>query len=143
MRFCCLGSGSEGNGLVVESGRTRILVDCGFNISETVLRLARHGIEPESLAGIVVTHEHADHIGGVPRFAARFNLPVWLTYGTLATVNGRFDCVQTTRARPGAAAARVGDPDVFPPPVPHAAREPVQYVFGDGVHRLGLLTDIG
>ena len=143
MRFCCLGSGSEGNGLVVESGSTRILVDCGFRVNETVLRLARCGIEPESISAVVVTHEHADHIGGVPRFAARFDIPVWLTYGTLATVNGRFDDVRVIRAFDSDGAFLVGDIEVTPFPVPHDAREPVQYVFGDGARRLGLLTDIG
>src|SRR6185436_10926456 len=122
MRFCCLGSGSEGNGLVVESGSTRILVDCGFSIQDTVLRLARHGIEPESLAAVVVTHEHADHIGGVPRFAARFDIPVWLTYGTLATVNGRFDCVRVVHPFDSFGAFAIGDIAVAPIIVPHDAR---------------------
>ncbi|MEP6703017.1 MAG: MBL fold metallo-hydrolase, partial [Betaproteobacteria bacterium] len=143
MRFCCLGSGSEGNGLVVESGSTRILVDCGFGINETIARLALHGIEPSSLAGIVVTHEHADHIGGVPRFAARFDIPVWLTYGTLATVNGRFDPVREIHPFDSHSAFAIGDIAVAPITVPHDAREPVQFVFGDGARRLGLLTDLG
>src|SRR5690349_18176143 len=94
MRFCCLGSGSEGNGLVVESGSTRLLVDCGFGLQDTVLRLMRHGIEPESVTAVVVTHEHADHMGGVPKFAARFNIPVYLTYGTLVAANGRMAAVE-------------------------------------------------
>lgn len=143
MRFCCLGSGSEGNGLVVESGSTRILIDCGFAVSETVLRLARNGIEPESLAAVVVTHEHADHLGGVPRFAARFGLPVWLTHGTLAAANGRLGAVQSLRAFDGHDPFVIDDLAVAPIPVPHDAREPVQFVFGDGARRLGLLTDLG
>ena len=143
MRFCCLGSGSEGNGLVVESGSTRILVDCGFAIAETVLRLGRYGIEPESLSGIVVTHEHADHMGGVPRFAARFGIPVWLTYGTLGAANGRMAGLQGLNPYDGHDPFAIGDIEVFPIPVPHDAREPVQYAFGDGARRLGLLTDIG
>ena len=143
MRFCCLGSGSEGNGLVVESGATRILIDCGFTVAETVLRLARHGIEPETLAAVVVTHEHGDHIGGVPRFAARFGLPVWLTYGTLAAANGRFRDLPGVHAFDGHDPFAIGDIAVTPIPVPHDAREPVQYVFGDGARRLGLLTDLG
>src|SRR5262245_10491622 len=135
MRFCCLGSGSEGNGLVVEAGPTRILVDCGFGLQDTVTRLARHGIEPESLDAILVTHEHADHVGGVPRFAAKFDLPVWLTYGTLEAVNGRLDPIY---ARPFDShdAFCIGDIAIAPFAVPHDAREPVQYVFGDGAHRL-------
>ncbi len=64
MRFASLGSGSEGNGLVVEAGDTRILIDCGFGLRETALRLSRLGLDPEDLTAILVTHEHSDHIGG-------------------------------------------------------------------------------
>jgi phosphoribosyl 1,2-cyclic phosphodiesterase len=143
MRFCCLGSGSEGNGLVVESGSTRLLVDCGFGLQDTILRLMRHGIEPESITAVVVTHEHADHMGGVPKFAARFNVPVYLTYGTLAAANGRMAAVEQIHPFDSHCAFVVGDIAVAPVVVPHDAREPVQYVFGDGARRVGLLTDVG
>ena len=69
MRFTSLGSGSEGNGLLVEVGSTRVLIDCGFGVKDTVARLQRAGVEPESLTAIIVTHEHGDHIGGVAAFA--------------------------------------------------------------------------
>ncbi|HEX6828845.1 MAG TPA: MBL fold metallo-hydrolase, partial [Burkholderiales bacterium] len=57
MRFASLGSGSRGNALVVEAGRTRVLLDCGFSLRETEIRLARLGIEARDLAAILVTHE--------------------------------------------------------------------------------------
>ena len=90
MRFACLGSGSQGNGLVVEVANTRLLLDCGFTLKETLFRLSRLGLEPEMIDGLVVTHEHDDHIGGVERFARKFRTPVWLTYGTLRRVERRF-----------------------------------------------------
>jgi len=90
MRFACLGSGSEGNGLLVEVDSTRVLVDCGFGVRDTVARLARIGVAAETVTAIVVTHEHSDHIGGVAAFAARFGTPVWLTFGTLSVVAERF-----------------------------------------------------
>jgi phosphoribosyl 1,2-cyclic phosphodiesterase len=62
MRFASLGSGSEGNGLVVEAGSTRILIDCGFGVRDCAARLARLGIEPASINAIFVTHEHSDHV---------------------------------------------------------------------------------
>lgn len=65
MRFASLGSGSEGNGLVVEAGETRVLMDCGFGLADSVARLVKLGLQVSDLAGIVVTHEHSDHIGGV------------------------------------------------------------------------------
>ena len=86
MRFASLGSGSEGNALVVEASAgntvTRVLLDCGFSLRETERRLARLGIEPQQIDAIIVTHEHGDHIGGVPRFARKHGTPVWITYGT-------------------------------------------------------------
>ena len=86
MRFASLGSGSLGNALVVEVGRTRLMLDCGFSLRETVTRLARIGLEPSDLSGIIVTHEHADHGEGVIPLARRFGVPVWLTHGTLAAL---------------------------------------------------------
>ena len=143
MRFALLGSGSEGNGLVVEAGNTRLLMDCGFTLSETAARLGRLGLAPAQLSGIVVTHEHGDHIAGVARFARKHQLPVWLTHGTRRRQAKAFDGVpDVTEINPHDAFA-IGDLEVQPYPVPHDAAEPVQYVFGDGSSRLGVLTDVG
>jgi phosphoribosyl 1,2-cyclic phosphodiesterase len=143
VRFACLGSGSEGNGLVVEDGGTRVLVDCGFGVSDTVARLGRLGVEPGSLDAILVTHEHSDHVGGVARFAARYRIPVWLTFGTLAAVEERLTAAAEIRGFDSHDSFAVGDLQVLPFPVPHDAREPVQFVLGNGARRIGLLTDVG
>ena len=89
MRFASIGSGSEGNGLIVEAGTTRVLIDCGFGVRDTAMRLERLGIAPESLSAILVTHEHNDHVGGVAPVAGRYGIAVWLTFGTLAIVGER------------------------------------------------------
>jgi phosphoribosyl 1,2-cyclic phosphodiesterase len=141
MRFASLGSGSEGNGLVVEVGDTRVLMDCGFGLADSAARLARLDLRPGDLAGIVVTHEHSDHIGGVGRLARKYKLPVWLTAGTLAMANDLGGvAVQVIDSH---AAFAVDALEIQPFPVPHDAREPVQFVFGDGDRRLGVLTDAG
>jgi len=143
MRFASLGSGSEGNGLIVEAGVTRILLDCGFGIADTAARLARLGLQADHIDAIFVTHEHDDHIGGAARFAAKHGMPVYLTYGTLSAVGAsRFAGVEINVIDSHTPVA-VGDIEIFPYPVPHDAREPSQFVFGDGVHRLGVLTDTG
>ncbi|MEQ1881374.1 MAG: MBL fold metallo-hydrolase [Burkholderiales bacterium] len=143
MRFASLGSGSQGNGLVVEAGNTRLLLDCGFGLADTTTRLARLDLAPEDLAGIVVTHEHEDHIGGVARYAKRHHLPVWLTCGTLAGFEELFAAVETVNVIGDYGTFSVGNLQVLPYPVPHDAREPSQYVFSDGNHRIGVLTDTG
>ncbi len=152
MRFASLGSGSEGNALLVAAGmksagpgnrQTRVLMDCGFGLQDTVMRLARLGVSPGELSGIVVTHEHGDHIGGVAKLARKYNLPVWLTHGTLRAQEKAFAGMADVREIDPHLAFVIGDLEIIPYPVPHDATEPVQFVFGDGAHRLGVLTDTG
>lgn len=141
MRFASLGSGSRGNATLIEADGTRVLVDCGFSLSDTQTRLARLAVEARSIAAILVTHEHTDHASGVVRLAARFDIPVWCTSGTLNAC-----------ARYGLETAQLFNPhDVFsigaleitPVAVPHDAREPSQFIFSDGARRFGVLTDTG
>jgi len=143
LRFSSLGSGSEGNALLVAVGRTHVLMDCGFGLRDTLARLARLGVSPEQLSGIVVTHEHSDHISGVARLARKFNLPVWLTHGTLRSKPAAFADVADINEIAPHLAFSIGDIEILPYPVPHDAAEPVQFVFSDGTFRLGVLTDAG
>lgn len=141
MRFASLGSGSHGNATLIQAGDTTLMVDCGFSASETELRLARLGVEPASIAALLVTHEHSDHASGVVRFASRHDIPVRCTAGTRAA------CMKLgfEIAEPFESERRfvVGDIQVTPVTVPHDAREPVQFLFDGGPHRFGLLTDVG
>jgi phosphoribosyl 1,2-cyclic phosphodiesterase len=142
MRFASLGSGSEGNALVVQAGGSTIMIDCGFGINETIRRCARLGVAPESIDAVIITHEHGDHVGGAPLFARRFDIPVWLTFGTLSATESRWDGC-TLRGFDAHDAFLVGDLEVQPFPVPHDAREPAQMTVSDGTRRLGVLTDVG
>ena len=143
MRFACLGSGSRGNGLVVEVADTRLLLDCGFTLKETIYRLSRLGLEPGMIDGIVVTHEHDDHVSGVARFARKYNIPVWLTHGTLRMVQKTFEVLPVINIIDGYQRFSIDNIEVEPYPVPHDAQEPAQFVFGNGALRLGVLTDAG
>lgn len=126
---------------MVDADGTCLLLDCGFSAREACVRLGRLGISPEQLTAIVVTHEHGDHVRGVGALARKYALAVWASHGTccrhlegdlpnLNVVNGHDTCA-------------IGGLYLEPFPVPHDAREPLQFVFGDGVHRLGVLTDTG
>lgn len=142
MRFAALGSGSRGNALVVEAGGTRVLLDCGFGPREVKRRLARLGLVPEDIDAVLVTHEHGDHIGGVARCAASFGWTIHASHGTCAAGFPDTDGLLIELIR-GDDAFVIGELQVLPFPVPHDAREPVQYAFSDGSGRLGVLTDVG
>lgn len=129
---------------MVEAGETRLLLDCGFSVKETVLRLARLALQPEQMTGIVVTHEHDDHARGAFKLAARYQIPVWLTHGSYSM------CARYLASQPvnvhiidAHTSFSIQDVEVHPYPVPHDAREPAQFVFGDGDRKLGILTDVG
>lgn len=143
MRFASLGSGSRGNAWLIEAGSTRVLVDCGFSARETVRRLARLGVEAQTVAAVLVTHEHSDHARGVAGFSARLGCEVWLTHGAQAALEALGEVPGRWRRVESHGGFAVDDLQIAPFPVPHDAREPVQYVFSDGVRRLGILTDAG
>jgi phosphoribosyl 1,2-cyclic phosphodiesterase len=141
IRFASLGSGSAGNALVVQIGTTRILVDCGFSAQETSRRLARLGLHPDDLAAVVITHEHADHIGSSAALARRHRIPVHMTPGT--RLGARDQAYALLHEFHAGTPFAIGDVEIHPYTVPHDAREPVQFVFTDGALRLALLTDAG
>lgn len=136
-----LGSGSRGNGTLIESGGTRLLLDCGFGLRDTVSRLERAGVEPAAIDAILVTHEHGDHLGGVSKLARRYQIPVYLTAGTESVWNDP-KVPERHRISPHQG-FRIGAIDVRPYPVPHDAREPCQFVFECNGLRLGIVSDAG
>ncbi len=147
MRFSSLGSGSDGNSLLIASTTgttsTHVMLDCGFALKEVERRLSRAGLDATQLSGIVVTHEHSDHIGGVFKLARRYGVPVWLTHGTFeAAARDDMAGVDIRLCRDGEPFA-IGGIEMTPYTVPHDAREPVQYLASDGHRKLGVLTDVG
>ena len=141
LRYAYLGSGSKGNSAVITDGDTTVMLDCGFSLKEAQRRLSRLGLDAGDLDAVLVTHEHADHIAGVGALARRFDLPVHLTVGTQAS--GRAGKLSNVCDVHFDTPIHIGRFRITPVPVPHDAREPVQYVFERGGCRLGILTDLG
>ncbi len=141
LRFCSLGSGSRGNGTLVQAGDACILIDCGFSLKDLTRRLGDAGVGLDDLSAIVVTHEHADHAQGVMRASRASGAAVMATAGTWRGMRerpGRNDRVIVAEET-----FSVADVAVLPVTVPHDAREPVQFLFEHRARRLGVLTDLG
>ena len=125
LRFASLGSGSKGNALLIEVNDTLVLLDCGFGLAEVTARLARAGYGPGDLDGIIVTHEHGDHGGGVAKIAAHHDLPVYLTRGTLSGLGADGRAIGKAHFIDAFTPFTIGAIEVRPYTVPHDAREPV------------------
>ena len=139
MRLSTLGSGSSGNATLLDTGDGLLLIDCGLSAREAERRMKDLDLSLSDLLGILVTHEHADHIGGISAIAARSGAPVYATRGTSRKLNCSF---QEIRAEEQFSVS--GSPvEILPVAVPHDAREPVQFTFKLGEIKVGILTDLG
>lgn len=141
MEFASLGSGSKGNATIIKAEDTVIMIDCGFSMKEAELRLARLGLTPSDLSGILVTHEHGDHIKGVAALSRKYGMPAYMTHGT-ARAKSLLDLAHLSLIcshQP----FNVGCLSIQPVVVPHDSNEPVQYVVSHRSSKLGLLTDLG
>ena len=144
LKFSSLGSGSRGNGTLVQSDTTTILIDCGWSRRETVNRLNRLNTQPDHIDALLVTHRHGDHARGVDVVARGFTIPVYASEGTMYGHRGE-SLFKDTDFCPLKAGENVfiGDIEIHPVKVPHDCVEPLQFVFEHDGYRLGVLTDIG
>ena len=141
LRFASLGSGSKGNATLIETQSTTIMVDCGYSVVEIERRMERLERSPADIDALLLTHEHSDHVQGAARLSRRYDIPVWLTAGTLKAC--RDDGFAATRMISAQQNFTIGNLQVQAYPVPHDAREPCQFVFHNSTVKLGLLTDVG
>lgn len=141
MRFASLGSGSQGNGTLIQTPNTVLMVDCGFPRKEAEARMLALGVDPGQLDALLVTHEHSDHCAGITALSNAHNIPVYLSHGT-ARHKKLAGCARQVRFNAGEEFS-VGDIQVTSVPVPHDAREPVQYRLATPDTVLGILTDLG
>lgn len=143
MKLWVLGSGSGGNAVLVETERSRILVDAGFSPRVLKQRLALAGVTPQSIEAVVVTHEHTDHVKGVAAAARKWGWTIVSTAGT------RMMCPDWSELRtiltPRKSTVVVGDFHLETVPVAHDANEPIAVIvtsLGEG-SRAGIVYDLG
>jgi len=139
-----LGSGSAGNSALVATEHCRLLVDGGLSARQLVVRLALCGINPNELDGVLLTHEHGDHVCGLEVLCRKFEVPIYCNALTAEAV--RFCSLGEHRNwrifRTGSRFS-ICDITVETFPVPHDAVEPVGYTFHIGNSALGFVTDLG
>ena len=143
LELAVLGSGSRGNSTLIRTARTALLVDAGLSARQIGLRLRQSGSDPADLDGVLLTHEHGDHVRGLRVLNQRFPTPV---LGNAATLQAAGHALGTT---PETAAFTTGEPFIWGDftitsfPVSHDAAEPVGYVFQAEGIRVGYATDLG
>jgi phosphoribosyl 1,2-cyclic phosphodiesterase len=143
VRVSILASGSGGNACVVESGKTRILVDAGLSAKEIEKRLAARGIEASSIRAIFVTHEHGDHSVGALTFAARFGCSLFATAGTASALGLEGNLFSPFVRMESCREGTIGDIGFRPLGTPHDSNESVAYAFESGDARVVIASDLG
>jgi phosphoribosyl 1,2-cyclic phosphodiesterase len=141
--FTILGSGSGGNCAYLETDDVRLLIDAGFSGRQIRQRLASIGRAPETLTGILLTHEHSDHTCGLEMIAARLNIPVYCNRLTREAIESQFRVTFNARIFATGSSFEVGNVSVDTFSVPHDAHDPVGFLVHTGAGRIGFLTDLG
>ncbi len=147
MRLCSIASGSSGNCIYAGSSKTHLLVDAGISKKRIDEGLKELEVKPEDLSGILITHEHADHIQGLGVFSRKYEIPIYATRGTISGIteykslgkmpDGLYhevdiDCQFT-----------IGDLEVKPFAISHDAKEPSGFRIGNAEKSVAIATDLG
>lgn len=147
MRMCSIASGSSGNCIYVGTDTTNLLVDCGISGKRIEEGLKECQVDAKRLDGILITHEHVDHISGLGVMIRRYQRPVYATEGTIEAIKCAKNIGDLSKAEfvPIVAGQtfQIGDVEVCPVPVWHDAADPVAYRFDKGDKSIGILTDSG
>ncbi|WP_266205885.1 MBL fold metallo-hydrolase [Pontibacter kalidii] len=142
LQITSLNSGSNGNCYYIGNDREAVLVDAGISCRETEKRMRRLSLSMSKVKAIFVSHEHSDHIKGIPVLARKYNLPVYISPGTLYNCRLDFTGVQVLHFE-AHETVQVGRIEVKAFPKLHDARDPHSFVVSCQEVKVGVFTDIG
>ncbi|HEV2391514.1 MAG TPA: MBL fold metallo-hydrolase [Verrucomicrobiae bacterium] len=143
VRLTILGSGSGGNCAYLETAEARVLIDAGFSLRQIRKRLASIGRIPENLTGILVTHEHSDHVQALAAFSAKLQIPVYCNRPTKEAIEYQLQTRLIARLFTTGASFEVGDMTIETFNIPHDAQDPVGFLIRTSGGDIGFLTDLG
>lgn len=145
LNFCSLYSGSSGNSLFIKTENTKILVDAGVSSKKIEKALNELDIEPKSIDGILVTHEHSDHVQGLGTFSKKFDLPVFVNQETLDAMPKQRDKISEKNLKTFKVSEKfsIGDLDINPFSIPHDAANPCGFTILNEDKKISIATDIG
>jgi phosphoribosyl 1,2-cyclic phosphodiesterase len=143
VQFTILGSGSSGNCAYLETPETRLLIDAGLSARQIRNRLLTIGRTPEGLSGILITHEHSDHVQGLAVLAAKLNVPIYCNRLTKEAIEQQLRMKLACNIFSTGASFEVNDVRVDAFSVPHDAYDPVGFMLHTSAGRIGFLTDLG
>jgi len=138
-----LASGSSGNCLLVSGGKGHVLVDCGISCRRVSAALAQWGLSPADLSGVLVTHEHTDHVSGLTTLTKRYALPVYTSPGTAWRLSGRVVAEELLRPIAPGGDLEVGPFGVETFRTSHDAAEPMGFALTCHGRRAAVVTDLG
>jgi phosphoribosyl 1,2-cyclic phosphodiesterase len=141
--FQVLASGSKGNAILVCSPRTRILVDAGLTGKELVRRLDGTPVKAQELNALLISHEHQDHVRGAGVVSRRYDLPVYVSRGTLENLPSSVGNLAYQQIFQSGGSFCVGDLQIHPFHISHDANEPAGFIIEHESTRLGVCTDLG
>ena len=142
MKVCVLGSGSSGNATFVEHQSTRLLIDAGLRAKEIVERLATIGVDPYTLNGIFISHEHHDHIGGAGPLARKFKIPIYMSAKALDHTSSALQHLAHVPIGSDLP-MQIGSITVTPFSTPHDSVDPLAFALKAGSSRACIVSDIG
>lgn len=145
MKIYPIRSSSKGNAIVVSGQSGKILTDCGISCKQLESGLSAAKINPGEIAGVLITHEHIDHIKGVGIFSRKYNVPIYAnrqTWLAMRSVIGKVSEENIKVAETGSE-IRIAGICAKSFPIPHDAAEPVGYCFGENGSKAAIATDMG
>lgn len=145
LRFSVLASGSTGNAFYIESEKEKLLVDAGLSGKQMDKLFSEVAVDPSQLTGILVTHEHSDHIKGLGIIARKYNLPIYANEKTWAAMENDIGKISLDQKfHFGMEEVKTfGDIDVESFGVSHDAAEPMFFTFRNNAKKVALVTDLG